>query len=73
MGKIRAIQTATFGVSEYEIKPEKTYRPRVSLKHMRRLRALKREMGKPITELVATALDYYFDNCVNGEGGRGVS
>jgi hypothetical protein len=71
MKKKKLIQTATFGVPEYEMKAEEAYRPRVSLKHLRRPRALKRETGKPITELMATTLDYYFENCVDGEGGRG--
>ena len=72
MEKKRLIQTATFGVPEHEMKAEETYRPRVSLEQMRRLRALKRETGKPITELVAEALDDYFANYVgrNGEGGE---
>ena len=70
-GKKKRIQTAAFGVPEVEMKAVETYRPRVSLEHMSRLRLLKRETGKPITELVGEALDYYFRNCVGKNGERG--
>ena len=64
----RHIQTATFGVPEYEMKWEGTYRPRISSEHLLRLYSLKQRTKKPITKLVAEALDYYFENAVNEDG-----
>jgi hypothetical protein len=64
----RPIQTATFGVPEYEMKWEGTYRPRISSEHLRRLWSLKQRAKKPITKLVAEALDYYFENAVDEDG-----
>jgi hypothetical protein len=69
--KRKLIQTAAFGVPEYEMKAVETYRPRISLEHMGRFRKLKWKNGKPITELLAEALDYYFENCLDGNEGRG--
>lgn len=57
--KRKLIQTATFGVPEYEMKVEEHYRPPVLAEHMCQLRALKRQAGKPITVLVAEALEEY--------------
>jgi hypothetical protein len=59
---MKLIQTATFGVPEYEMKPQANYRPRISSKHLRRLRLLKRRTKKPIAKIVAEALDFYFEN-----------
>jgi hypothetical protein len=59
---MKLIQTATFGVSEHEMKAQANYRPRISSKHLRRLRLLKQRTKKPIAKIVAEALDYYFDN-----------
>jgi hypothetical protein len=64
----KKIQTAAFGVPEYEMKWEGTYRPRISSEHLRRLWSLKHRAKKPITRLVAEALDYYFENAVNEDG-----
>lgn len=61
--KKKLIQTAVFGVPAYEMKPvEEGYRPPISRAHMRRLRLLKLETGRPVTELLAEALDHYFEN-----------
>ena len=54
------IQSADFGVPEYDMNREGTYRPRVSPEHLRQLWKTKQESGKPITILVAEALDCYF-------------
>jgi len=59
---MKLIQTSTFGVPEYEMTREGTYRPRISPEHLRRLWLTKQKTGKPITELVAEALDFYFEN-----------
>lgn len=54
------IQTAILGVPEFEIKLQANYKPRVSAEHLCLLWLLKRNTGKPITELVAEAIDLYF-------------
>lgn len=56
---MKKIQTAAFGVPEYEMKWEGTYRPRISSEHLRQLWRLKQRKNKPITKLVAEALYYY--------------
>lgn len=56
------IQTAAFGVPEYEMKWEGTYRPRVSPDHLLSLWRLKQRTGKSITKLVAEAIDEYLKN-----------
>jgi len=58
----KLIQTATFGVEEFEMKPEANYKPRISAEHLCLLWALKRKTKKPITKLVAEALDSYLEN-----------
>ena len=58
---MKRIQTATFNVPEYEMKPEANYRPRISADHLCRLWLLKQHSGKPITKLVAEALDDYLE------------
>ena len=63
----KRIQTAAFAVLEYEMKWEGTYRPCISPEHLRRLWLLKQDTGKPITQLVADALDYYFEHKEGGE------
>ena len=50
---MKKIQTAAFGVPEYDMQREGTYRPRISPEHLRRLRKRKQQSGKPITEPVA--------------------
>ncbi|MBU1000283.1 hypothetical protein KKE78_02730 [Patescibacteria group bacterium] len=55
----KLIQTATFGVPEFEMKPQANYKPRISAEHLCLLWALKRKTKKPITKLVAEALDSY--------------
>jgi hypothetical protein len=64
--KKRLIQTAAFGVPEHEMKWEGTYRPPISPEHLRKLWSLKRETGKPITQLVSGALDLYFKSTEGG-------
>jgi len=56
---ITQIQTAILGSPEFEIKPEANYRPRISAEHLCLLWLLKRNTGKPITKLVAEAIDHY--------------
>jgi hypothetical protein len=60
--KMKKIQTAAFGVPEFEMKPEANYRPRISAEHLCRLWLLKQYVKKPITVLVAEALDSYLEN-----------
>ena len=63
---MKRIQTAAFGVPEYEMKWEGTYRPRISPENLRRLWLAKQRTGKPITKLVSEALDYYFNHTERG-------
>lgn len=58
---MKRTQTALFGVPEYEPRWEVCYRPRISTKKMLRLLAMKRQTGKPVTQLVSEALDCYFE------------
>jgi hypothetical protein len=60
--KIKRIQTAAFGVPEFEMKPQANYRPRISPDHLCRLWLLKQYVKRPITSLVAEALDTYLEN-----------
>jgi hypothetical protein len=62
MAKRKLIQTAAFGVPEYELQLTWSYRPRLSPEHSQRLWRLKVRSKKPITELVAEALDFYFEH-----------
>jgi hypothetical protein len=63
---MKFIQTSTFGVPEYEIKPEWNYRPRISPEHSSRLWHTKQNTGKAITKIIAEALDFYFENFESG-------
>jgi hypothetical protein len=58
----KPIQTATFGVPEYEMKWEGTYRPPISTEHLRRLWDEKLRTKKPITKIIAEAIEFYFEN-----------
>jgi hypothetical protein len=58
---MRKIQSAAFGVPEYDMSRKGTHRPRISPEHLRKLWKRKQESGKPITELVAKALDFYLN------------
>jgi hypothetical protein len=58
--RYKQIQTAVFGVPEYEPRREGTYRPKIGSKHLRRLWLEKQRTRKPMTRLVAEALDEYF-------------
>lgn len=53
------IQTAILGEPEFEVKPQANYKPRISAEHLCLLWLLKRNTGKPITKLVAEAIDLY--------------
>jgi hypothetical protein len=53
------IQTAILGAPEFEVKPQASYKPRISADHLCLLWLLKRNTGKPITRLVAEAIDLY--------------
>ena len=57
----RQVQTAVFGVPEYEPQREGNYRPRIIARHLRRLWLEKQRTRKPITRLIAEALDEYFE------------
>ena len=59
---MKLIQTATLGVPEFEMKPQANYRPRISAEHLSLLWLLRQRTKKPITKLVAEALDAYFEN-----------
>ena len=63
---MKQIQQAVFGIPEYEIKRSEGYRPRILNKQMARLRIKKVRTGKPITKLVAEALDNYLENIEGG-------
>ena len=49
INKKKKIQSAAFGVPEYEMNREGTYRPRISPEHLRQLWKTKQEIGKPKT------------------------
>lgn len=55
------IQAAAFGVPEHEMKWEGSYRPRISPEQLRSLWRMKRETGKPITELVGEAIEMFLE------------
>jgi len=62
----KRIQTAFLGVPECEVVAKFSYRPRIGSEHMRKLWVLKRRRKKPITQLVAEALDVYFATIEKG-------
>jgi hypothetical protein len=68
---MKRTQTAAFDVPEFEMKPEANYRPRISADHLCRLWLLKQHKGKPITSLVAEALDNYLENEEKRQRARG--
>lgn len=47
-------------VPEYEVEYTESYRPRIRADQMRRLRQIKEETGRPITQLLEEALEQYF-------------
>ena len=57
---VRQIQTAAFGVPEYDPKRIGYYRPKILPEHLRRLWLEKQRTRKPMTRLMAEALDEYF-------------
>jgi hypothetical protein len=65
VSEMKKIQSAASGVPEYDINREGTYRLRISPEYLRRLWKMKQESGKPITILVAEALDCYFKEAMS--------
>lgn len=63
---MKFIQTSTFDIPEFEIRPEWKYRPRISPEHSRHLWRTKQKTGKAITKIIAEALDFYFENIERG-------
>lgn len=57
----RQIQTAAFNVPEYEPRRVGYYRPRILPHHLRRLWLEKQRTRKPMTQLIAEALNEYFE------------
>jgi len=57
---VRHTQTAAFSVPEYDIKRIGYYRLRILPEHLRRLWLEKQRTRKPMTHLIAEALDEYF-------------
>jgi hypothetical protein len=66
----RQIQTAILNVPEFEYKPQANYKPRVSARHLCLLWELKRNTGKPISKLVAEAIDLYLKTINFSKEGR---
>ena len=64
---MKPIQTATFNVPEYEVINGTNYRPRLASKQLRQLRVIKKRTGRPITKLLAEALDDYLDRWKGGD------
>jgi hypothetical protein len=61
-GQNKCVQTAVFGAPEYEPQCRGVYRPRISPKHLSRLWIEKRRTKKPMSKIVAEALDLYFEH-----------
>ena len=57
---LKQTQTAAFGLPEYEPQRDGTYRPRILPEDLRRLWLEKQRTHKPMTRLIAEALDEYF-------------
>jgi hypothetical protein len=57
---VKQTQTAAFNVPEYEPRRVGRYRPRILPHHLRRLWLEKQRTSKPMTRLVAEAIDEYF-------------
>ena len=58
---LQQIQTAAFGLPEYEPQRNGTYRPCILPHHLRRLWLEKQRTHRPMTRLIAEALDEYFE------------
>ena len=63
----KLIQTALFGVPEYEIISQRSYRTSISPEQFHKLWRLKQRTKKPITKLVAEALDLYLKTQTGGD------
>lgn len=59
-------QTATFDVPEYDPDRMGSYRPRIKPEQLRRLWVLKQHTDKPMTLMVAEALERYFSKYWKG-------
>jgi hypothetical protein len=60
--KMKSNQTSKSSVIGFDNKREGSYKPRISPEHLRKLWLRKTQTGTPITELIAEALDFYFEN-----------
>ena len=58
----RHVQTSWFNLPEYDPERVGEYRPRLDPDHLRRLWLEKQRTRKPMTRLIAEALDAYFDS-----------
>jgi hypothetical protein len=58
----RQIQTGAFDMPEYEPRRVGRYRPRINPRHLHTLWLVKERTKKPMTKLVAEALDEYFQH-----------
>ena len=58
----RQIRNAAIGAPEYEPERVGSYRPKIFPRHLRRLWLEKQRTRKPMTRLIAMALDDYFDS-----------
>ena len=56
----RQIRNAAIGTPEYEPERVGSYRPKIYPRHLRRLWLEKQRKRKPMTRLIAEALDEYF-------------
>jgi hypothetical protein len=61
------MQTAAFGVPEYDPERVGVYRPRIKPEHLRWLWVLKQRTGQPITALVAEAIESYLAHQKGGD------
>lgn len=64
---MKRLQTAAFGVTEYEIIVRGSYRPRISSAQLGQFYRLKRKTGKPISRLVGEALENYLEHMKGGD------
>ena len=64
------MQTAAFDMAEYD--PDRTgnYRPRIKPEHLRWLWVLRQRTDKPMTLMVAEALERYFEDYWKGGENR---
>ena len=58
---MRTEQELAIDNQEYDPRREGSYKPRIAPEHLRKLWLFKQQTGKPITQLVSEALDFYFE------------